>query len=513
MIEGDAEVGFMRFPFSMQESFKYSGVTGVGMASALAPAAPAGGAAGAEVPSRDTLDAARALLAADSARRAERRAILDSLAVDTTKAGRAKRDSVRKAFAAERQERRKRRCDAEGTYVTTMRRYDETLPVAVRIPCDTAVLSHSPELPKSIYDSGEEVFGEKELRDLRAEALGLGAQAEFAPQAPTLDYGLRYQRFNRVEGLALGAAAEQRLGAGYTARLVGHFGLADLQPKGELSLTRSDGARAVRVAAYRRLEAANDWGSPLSFGASLSSFLFGRDEGFYYRTWGAELSGGSDRTVFLRSELNWRLFAERQSRATVETDLSLAHAFNGNPAIPNIDAPDATAVGLSAALHGSHGDDPRGLRLTSDLRAEGAFGTFDYGRALLDLTATRGLVASLDAALTLSGGTTGGTVPAQRLFYLGGSQTVRGQLPGTAAGDAFWMARAELGRSFKFVRPTLFGDLGWAGDRDAWRHPGRPLSGVGAGASFVDGLVRFDVARGIHPREKWRVDLYTEARF
>jgi hypothetical protein len=42
---------------------------------------------------------------------------------------------------------------------------------------------------------------------------------------------------------------------------------------------------------------------------------------------------------------------------------------------------------------------------------------------------------------------------------------------------------------------------------------GRPLSGVGVGASFVDGLIRFDVARGIYPRKKFRVDMYVEAKF
>jgi len=39
------------------------------------------------------------------------------------------------------------------------------------------------------------------------------------------------------------------------------------------------------------------------------------------------------------------------------------------------------------------------------------------------------------------------------------------------------------------------------------------MSGVGAGVSFLDGLFRFDVARGIYPRKQFRVDLYLEAKF
>ena len=39
-------------------------------------------------------------------------------------------------------------------------RYGGTLPVIVHIPCDTAALARSPALPKSIFDPGEEVFGD-----------------------------------------------------------------------------------------------------------------------------------------------------------------------------------------------------------------------------------------------------------------------------------------------------------------------------------------------------------------
>jgi hypothetical protein len=43
--------------------------------------------------------------------------------------------------------------------------------------------------------------------------------------------------------------------------------------------------------------------------------------------------------------------------------------------------------------------------------------------------------------------------------------------------------------------------------------PGRPLSGVGVGWSLLDGLVRFDLARGLYPSRQWRLDSYLEARF
>ena len=107
-----------------------------------------------------------------------------------------------------------------------------------------------------------------------------------------------------------------------------------------------------------------------------------------------------------------------------------------------------------------------------------------------------------------------GGVPAQRLWYLGGSQTVRGQSPDTAqSGNAFWLSRLEIGSTNPGVRPSVFTDIGWAGDRAKMTKVGRPLSGVGAGVSFLDGLFRFDVARGLYPRKQFRLDLYLESKF
>src|ERR671932_1521840 len=123
--------------------------------------------------------------------------------------------------------------------VVTRYRYEgDRVPVAVQIPCDTGKLASSPELPASIYDPGEELFGTKERESLIAQALTLTAQPAFGPQPPVFRYGLAYTRFNRVEGLSVGGAVEQGLGMGYSARLLGRLGFADLEPNVELSLAR-----------------------------------------------------------------------------------------------------------------------------------------------------------------------------------------------------------------------------------------------------------------------------------
>jgi hemolysin activation/secretion protein len=136
-----------------------------------------------------------------------------------------------------------------------------------------------------------------------------------------------------------------------------------------------------------------------------------------------------------------------------------------------------------------------------------------YGRGALDLTFTQGFGA-VAAALTLSGGSSAGALPAQRRWYLGGAHTVRGQRADTAqSGNAYWLGRLEVGRGMQGVKPVVFGDIGWAGDRAMWRDGGRPLSGVGVGASMVDGLIRLDLSRGLYPRKQFRLDMYVEAKF
>jgi hypothetical protein len=80
-------------------------------------------------------------------------------------------------------------------------------------------------------------------------------------------------------------------------------------------------------------------------------------------------------------------------------------------------------------------------------------------------------------------------------------------------GDAYWLGRAGLGWGTSKLRPIVFSDIGWAGDRHDWRHPGRPISGAGVGASVLDGLIRFDLSRGINPDHGWRTDLYLQGSF
>src|SRR5665213_1827900 len=105
--------------------------------------------------------------------------------------------------------------------------------------------------------------------------------------------------------------------------------------------------RACSLGAYRRLNTANGWGDPLSVGSSISALLWAHDEGFYFRSAGAELTSTTPRD----GAITWRLFAERQDDAEKHTNLSLWHALGGAGFIPNIRAEEATAFGLGAQYH------------------------------------------------------------------------------------------------------------------------------------------------------------------
>jgi hypothetical protein len=496
MAEGNGQVSFMHVPVKMEESFKYASVNAK---DSLPPIN-----FGALDPRNQPPDS----LSPD-----ERRAWRDSVRAETRARTRAENDSIRHGLKERRP--RVRTCDTTDVRVSAMRRYDQSLNMAIRIPCDTMLLEHSPDLPASIYDPGDELFGAKELAALKSEALSLSAQAPLQLRLdmlppPTVAYGPSMMRYNRVEGLSFGASAEEQLGGGYSVLGVGRFGLADREPNVELTVTRSNLAQSIHLGGYNKLVSASDWGRPLSFGSSFSALLFGRDEGFYYRATGAEIGGASDPSLGGGAHLEWRGFLEQQRTARVHTDF----AVSGGSFPANLVAARATYVGFGTRLTDTYGLDPSGFRLFSDLRLEVAHGDSLFGRGALDLTASHSLGSRLAGALTVSGGSSVGGVPAQRRWYLGGSQTIRGQSPDTAqSGNAFWLSRLEIGSSNPGVRPSVFGDIGWVGDRTKMSQVGRPLSGVGAGVSFLDGLFRFDVARGLYPRKQVRVDLYLEAKF
>ncbi len=550
--EGEFRMAFLHFPLKWQESFSYNGVNGT---DSLPPIPLRTEGALAE---EDTLYAAggnisigdergrRAAPSDTAALRVHEDSLIrfrlhraDSLqhiadnlraaGADTARVNRLVRRAALNRALARQIERRREGCAHDSTYYAgTASRYNGALRTAIRLPCDATKLERSTDLPGSIYDTGDALFGATE-RDELLKSLDFGLQPGWGPRWPAWHTGVDLIRYNRVEGLSIGLSGTSSLGFGYTAQAIGRIGTADRTANGELSLSRSNGRESLSGSVFRRLGVANDdWGQPLSFSASLSNLLYARDEGFYYRTWGAELAGTRDAPGpwgGTGATLSWRGFIERQTSAGAapNTQGSLAHAFNGTRFLDNIDAVKLTVVGASADLSRTFGNDPRRTRLFVRGRLEGAFtnradsvGTSGYGRLVLDATATHH-VGSLDAAVTGAAGTAAGDLPIQRAFFIGGLQTVRGQyarLSGEGrVGDAFWLGRFETGPRSPGFRPVVFYDIGWAGPRADVMHAGAPLQSVGAGLSMLDGMLRIDAARGLWPERRWRWGAYLGSRF
>ena len=257
--------------------------------------------------------------------------------------------------------------------------------------------------------------------------------------------------------------------------------------------------------------ATNDFGNPLSLGASLATALYGRDEGFYYRNLGGDLTWVKQTAT---GQISWRAFGEHHTAAQKNANFNIANAFSSNRFMPeNIVAEKGTIGGGSGEWHASYGLDPKGWQVVTDMRAEAAGGTFTYARGLADVTVSRPLFWKLSFGQTASVGTATDSVPLQRQFYMGGLRTVRGQLAGTRIGNTYWLSRSELGFGSLAAKRTVFLDLGWAGNRADFTTPGRPIAGWGFGTSFFDGLFRSDIARGIYPRKGTRIDLSLGARF
>ena len=480
-LEGYARVSFMRIPIRVEERYRYESVNAIDSLPAIV------------IPPRIVASAVRDSLKALG---------YDSLMVrDTLRTIYARRDTLRR-------EDRERQCAATGRYVERRGRGDGNVPIMLSMPCDTAVLARSRELPASIYDEGEEVFGQSEVAELMRVLDDMGLQSGWGRQQVQTTWGLAQTRFNRVEGLSSAVTWSAELGSGYKAETQLRASVADLQLNGELAFSRTNGRKTYRGAMYRRLGVSSTFGDPLSFGASMAGLLYARDEGFYHRAWGAEVRRFSPQ----QGGLDIRAFAEQQWSAAVENRWSLFGGANDDRFLGNVVATPGWYYGSTLKWTGSRGLDPRGWRGSIDARAEVATGVTDYQRLVVETIVSRGL-GPIAVSLTNAAGTSVGELPAQRQFFLGGLQSVRGQTAGTGVGESFWMSRSEVGGNVAGARPVVFADLGWAGPRDRWNAIGRPMSGVGVGASFLDGLVRIDLARGIHPRWQTRLDLYLEARF
>lgn len=363
---------------------------------------------------------------------------------------------------------------------------------------DSAALLDAPALPPSVWKDVEGPALE------RPPVLPEPPWQFFAPRFAVPIGGFRY---NRVEGFSPAVQAVLPLGRA-DLETEARMGTADQRFRWSVGLARNRDGGQLAVRAYSRLAVVQPEIAALSLPASIGTFVFGHDHGDYYRTRGIELGGF--RLPHGGPGYRWRVFAERQKDAGKFTDFSIARLLDDTLQFrPATEVAEADQVGADVRIDLTGGLDPTGFQWGAIADVELSAGTFDYVRPSLLVRAITPL-GPLRMLAEAQAGYSGGTVPPQRLWLMGGRVFVRGYTPATLRGDAFWRARAELSTGRPVARPSIFGDLAWAGPRDAFR-ASRPLASVGAGVSLMDGLFRMDLARALRAPTGWEFHFWFNA--
>ena len=389
------------------------------------------------------------------------------------------------------------------------------------VPEVRSVVATSPHLPPPIWEDAAGFPSDDQLEDyintladLPAPTIeGLPWSANWGWARPDLI------RYNRVEGPALGGRFEARIGGPYTLDASGFFGFIDHDPKARLNFERSSVRRRLRLGGYRELTATDPRGGYLNFGNSVHAFLFGRDDGEYYRATGMDFTWRPPEGA--RESFEFRAYAERQaSVASAEINFALSHAFDGVWTFrPNVDADEVEEVGAELRLSPWWGGDPFHAQFGIEMyahgarwRTTGATTETNYGRASVILRAAVPLVyPTWRLGLEVGVGSTWGDAPLQREWFLGGASTLRGFPASTAMGSSFARGRVEVARTYDIGTATVFGDVGWAGLRGDFQADDL-LYGVGVGGSVLDGLIRLDLSHGLtSPDKQFRIDLYLDA--
>jgi hypothetical protein len=426
---------------------------------------------------------------------------------------------------------------AEGDYRVSQHR-DGEVRTRRLTPRDESLLLESDMLPPPIWENAPGFLSESELREIHDRIAAVAG-----PPRPDLPIRFGWgpsepgsMRYNRVEALSVGARVTVPL-PHVTVEAVARIGAGDLHPNAELLLRRETLRRTLELRGYHQLTTVEESRRALGPGNSLSAFLLGRDEGEYFRATGASLTVAPP--AFRRRSRELRLYAEGHRAVERGTHIALPRVWNDSVFRDNISAYPTSQVGTALQLRPWWGTDPFGIQFGIDalLQAElvevdgvraVAWHTLPSEHVLRGRVTLRGaaplpgrLRVGAEAAVGAARGSLGhshfGSVPPQRMFYLGGASTLRGYEPGTLWGPEMARGRLELARTFSFGSLAAFGDYARTSSQGNWTNE---LYAAGAGLSLLDGLIRVDLARGVGPqrgwqaeaaRQGWRLDLHLDA--
>ncbi len=312
-------------------------------------------------------------------------------------------------------------------------------------------------------------------------------------------------RYNRAEGMSLGAGYAWRLGPPFlTLNTRARYAFTDRRLQGWLGLRRDAPGTRTEVGAFREMRDADPLAPGLTSGNSFSSAWLTHDDGAYVFVEGGEIT--YQRPWARRADLAFTLQAGRES-APKRLARSGINDFLGGDGLfqPNQPVSAGTYVTATATATGGGPTQPWriGLEATAGDRAA--------GRAWLATTRRTLLPLRLDLVLYgVAGAGIGDSMP-QRLFRLGGARTLRGYDAGALQGASVWSVGADIALRRRFFSPVVFVDVGQAAPRGL-RFAGDPSASVGLGISALRGTMRFQGARPLVAGAAWRFDLIFGAR-
>jgi hypothetical protein len=312
-------------------------------------------------------------------------------------------------------------------------------------------------------------------------------------------------RYNRAEGVSLGAGYEWRLGAPFVSLLAkGRYAFTDGRLQGAVTLRRDAPGSRLELVAFREMRDADPLAPGLTFANSFGALWFARDDGDYVFVQGGAvryqrpLGGVADLTVAARYADESA--PQRLARSGVNDLFGGSGTFTAN-------GPVLAGKYVVAEAEVAGGSRPLSWRAG----AEATAGTRRHGRGWMAATARSGLMWGLDVTgFGWAGVGVGDSVP-QREFRLGGEKTLRGYPAGWFRGASAWALGMDLGLARGLLTPVVFVDAGQVASRQL-HFTGRPAVSVGAGLSVLGGAVRFDAARPIAPNARWRWSLVIGAR-
>jgi len=315
-------------------------------------------------------------------------------------------------------------------------------------------------------------------------------------------------RYNRAEGLFLGAGLRMRLGSGSEARFDGGYAFSRKMPS--LGFTASGPPARVVPVFEAYWDGLRDIG-PLPATApllgSLGGMFFDEDflDPFFVRGGRLVLRGPRPGSG---SEIGLRLERHRSAKLNVDGDF--------RPVLP---VEDGVLAALEVATPVSLPWGGRGRAAISAAALGGRRFTTVRGSAQWEVGSVG---AGLRGALRWDAGLASSEAPPQTRFLMGGAGTLPGYDLRAFQGRAFWLVRAEgthallgpwLGlRAFAAIGATHLADTdrlpaGWTTvDTDG------PLASLGAGLSIGWDVLRLDFARGLR-HGRWEAILSVEPRF